>query len=40
VKENPKTRWKMQKGKKLMGWIEENGWEVLNGNKQENEEGE
>jgi hypothetical protein len=27
-------------GKRLMGWIEENGWEVLNGNKQEDEEGE
>jgi hypothetical protein len=27
-------------GKMLMEWIEEHGWEVLNGNKQENEEGE
>jgi hypothetical protein len=27
-------------GKKLMEWIEENGWEVLNGNKQGDEEGE
>jgi hypothetical protein len=27
-------------GKRLMEWIEENGWEVLNGNKQRDEEGE
>jgi hypothetical protein len=27
-------------GKRLMEWIEENGWEVLNGNKQGAEEGE
>jgi hypothetical protein len=27
-------------GKRLMEWIEENGWEVLNGDKQGNEEGE
>jgi hypothetical protein len=27
-------------GKRLMEWIEENGWEVLNGNKQGDEEGE
>jgi hypothetical protein len=26
--------------KGLMEWIEENGWEVLNGNKQGDEEGE
>jgi hypothetical protein len=26
-------------GKRLMKWIEENGWEVLNGNKQGDEEG-
>jgi hypothetical protein len=26
-------------GKRLMEWIEENGWEVLNGNKQGDEEG-
>jgi hypothetical protein len=26
--------------KKLVEWIEENGWEVLNGNKQGDEEGE
>jgi hypothetical protein len=26
--------------KRLMKWIEENGWEVLNGNKQGDEEGE
>jgi hypothetical protein len=25
--------------KRLMEWIEENGWEVLNGNKQGDEEG-
>jgi hypothetical protein len=28
------------KGKKLMEWIEENGWEVLNGNKEGDEERE
>jgi hypothetical protein len=28
------------KGKRLMEWIEENGWEVLKGNKQGDEEGE
>jgi hypothetical protein len=28
------------RGKRLMEWIEENGWEVLNGNKQGHEEGE
>jgi hypothetical protein len=27
------------KGKRLMEWIEENGWVVLNGNKQGDEEG-
>jgi hypothetical protein len=27
-------------GKRLMEWIEENVWEVLNGNKQGAEEGE
>jgi hypothetical protein len=27
-------------GKRLMEWIEENGWEVLNGNKQEDEDEE
>jgi hypothetical protein len=26
--------------KRLIEWIEENGWEVLNGNKQGDEEGE
>jgi hypothetical protein len=26
--------------KRLMEWIEENGWKVLNGNKQRDEEGE
>jgi hypothetical protein len=29
-----------EEGKRLMEWIEENGWEVLNGNKQGNEGGE
>jgi hypothetical protein len=27
-------------GKRLMEWSEENGWEVLNGNKQGDQEGE
>jgi hypothetical protein len=27
-------------GKRLMEWIEENGWEVSNGTKQGDEEGE
>jgi hypothetical protein len=27
-------------GKRLREWIEEKGWEVLNGNKQGDEEGE
>jgi hypothetical protein len=27
-------------GKRLMEWNEENGWEVLNGSKQGDEEGE
>ncbi|KAJ3620091.1 hypothetical protein MTP99_004083 [Tenebrio molitor] len=27
------------RGKRLMEWIEENGWEVLNGNKQVDEKG-
>jgi hypothetical protein len=26
--------------KRVMEWIEENGWEVLNGHKQGDEEGE
>jgi hypothetical protein len=26
-------------GKRLMEWIQEKGWEVLNGNKQGDEEG-
>jgi hypothetical protein len=30
---------KNAEGKRLMEWIEENGWEVLNGNKQGDEEG-
>jgi hypothetical protein len=40
VKRKSKDKVENAEGKKLMGWIEENGWEVLNGNKQENEEGE
>jgi hypothetical protein len=37
-----KTKDKMEneEGKRLMEWIEENGWEVLNGNKQGDEGGE
>jgi hypothetical protein len=37
-----KTKDKVQnaEGKRLMEWIEENGWEVLNGNKQGDEEWE
>jgi hypothetical protein len=31
---------KNAQGKRLMEWIEENGWEVLNGNKQGHEEEE
>jgi hypothetical protein len=37
-KENPKTRWKMQRGRDCRGI--EKGWEVLNGNKQGDEDGE
>jgi hypothetical protein len=37
-----KTKDKVEnaEGKRLIEWIEENGWEVLNGNKQGDEEGE
>jgi hypothetical protein len=35
-----KDKVKNAEGKRLMEWIEENGWEVLNGNKQRDEEGE
>jgi hypothetical protein len=37
-----KTKDKVEnaEGKRLMEWIEENGWEVLNGNKQGDEEWE
>jgi hypothetical protein len=28
------------KGKRLVEWIEENGWEELNGNKKRDEDGE
>jgi hypothetical protein len=31
---------KNAQGKRLMEWIEENGWEVLNGSKQGDEEEE
>jgi hypothetical protein len=35
-----KSKVKNAEGKKPMEWIEENGWEVLNGIKQGEEEGE
>jgi hypothetical protein len=37
-----KTKDKVEnaEGKRLIEWIEENGWEVLNGNKRGDEEGE
>jgi hypothetical protein len=38
-KENPKTKGGNAERKRLMEWIEENGWELLNGNKQGDEEG-
>ncbi|KAJ3617672.1 hypothetical protein MTP99_006769 [Tenebrio molitor] len=40
--EKRKTKDKVEnaEGKRLMEWIEENGWEVLNGNKQGDEEWE
>jgi hypothetical protein len=39
-KRKSKDKMENAEGKRLMEWIEENGWEVLNGNKQEDEEGE
>jgi hypothetical protein len=39
-KENPKNKVENAEGKRLMEWIQENGWKVLNGNKQGHEEGE
>jgi hypothetical protein len=39
-KRKSKNNVKNAKGKRLMEWIEENGWEVLNGNKEGDEEGE
>jgi hypothetical protein len=38
-KRKSKDKMENAEGKRLMEWIEENGWEVLNGNKQEDEEG-
>jgi hypothetical protein len=39
-KRKSKDKIENAEGKRLMEWIEENGWGVLNGNKQGNEEGE
>jgi hypothetical protein len=39
-KRKSKDKVENAEGKRLMEWIEENGWEALNGNKQGNEEGE
>jgi hypothetical protein len=39
-KRKTKDREEIAEGKRLMEWIEENGWVVLNGNKQGDEEGE
>jgi hypothetical protein len=39
-KRKSKNKVEIAEGKRLMEWIEENGWEVLNGNKQGDEEGE
>jgi hypothetical protein len=39
-KRKTKDKVKNAEGKRLMEWIEENGWEVLNGNKQGDEEGD
>jgi hypothetical protein len=39
-KENPKNKVENAEGKRLMEWIQENGREVLNGDKQGNEERE
>jgi hypothetical protein len=38
-KRKSKDKVENAEGKRLMEWIEENGWEALNGNKQGNEEG-
>jgi hypothetical protein len=35
-KRKSKDKVENTEGKRLMEWIEENGWEVLNGNKQGN----
>jgi hypothetical protein len=37
-KRKSKDKMENAEGKRLMEWIEENGWEVLSGNKQEDEE--
>jgi hypothetical protein len=39
-KRKSKEKVENAEGKRLMEWIEGNGWEVLNRNKQGNEEGE
>jgi hypothetical protein len=39
-KRKTKDREEIAEGKRLMEWIEENGWVVLNGNKQGDQEGE
>jgi hypothetical protein len=39
-KRKSKNKVENAEGKKLMEWLEENGWEGLNGNKQGDEEGE
>jgi hypothetical protein len=39
-KRKSKDKVEIAEGKRLMEWIEENGWEVLKGNKLGDEEGE
>jgi hypothetical protein len=39
-KRKSKNKVQNSEGERLMEWIEGNGWEVLNGNKQGDEEGE
>jgi hypothetical protein len=39
-KDKDKDKVENAEGKRLMKWNEENGWEVLNGDKQGDEEGE
>jgi hypothetical protein len=39
-KRKTKAKAENAEGKRLIEWIEENGWEVLNGNKRRDEEGE